>query len=320
MLTVYRKFGLVEPMLATAAERLPTGAGWVYEFKWDGVRALLDVSGDRVRITSRNGRDVSTAYPELVALAAGAEDALLDGEIVAFTEGRPSFELLQTRMHVRSIAEARRLAGTTPVTYIAFDLLRRFGVDLTDRPYSQRRATLERWLADAPGWTLSPPFDDAAATESVARQQGLEGVVAKRASSRYRPGVRSEDWRKLRFSRSGDFVVLGWEAPVARPTVPSSLLVARWRDGAPHFAGKVGSGLSAAQVRTLQREFVDREEPADEALRILPRSPGRVTRWVEPSVVVEIEFTAWTGEGRLRHPVFRGIRSDKGPDEAVGDG
>src|SRR6266702_5010115 len=141
----------VRPMLATAVTSLPRGEGWAFEFKWDGVRALIDVGEAGVRIWSRAGNEVTTAYPELVALAGDVGDALLDGEIVAFgDDGRPSFDRLQSRMHVRSVADAHRLASAAPVTFVAFDLVRRFGVDLTARPYLERRATLERWAAERP--------------------------------------------------------------------------------------------------------------------------------------------------------------------------
>lgn len=319
---MYTQNGRVLPMPATATDRLPTGAGWAYEFKWDGVRALLDVSErdgrQHVVIRSRNGNDVTRAYPELVALADGVGDALLDGEIVAFRDGRPSFELLQSRMHVRGAAQARRLAASAPVTFVAFDLLRRYGVDLTARPWSERRATLERWVADRPEWTVSPAFDDGAATEAAAREHGLEGVVAKRVDSAYRPGVRSPDWRKLRFVRAGDYVVVGWEAAGERPDVLSSLVLATSGDAGPTYAGKVGSGLDARTAARLQRELTACDDCA--LPEIPPLTPGRVVRWVRPQVVVEVEFAGITDDGRLRHPVFRGVRPDKGPDDATGEG
>lgn len=305
-------------MLATAVGTLPTGPGWAYEFKWDGVRTLLDVSDSRIRLTSRAGNDVSAGYPELVAQAADVGDALLDGEIVVFVEGRPSFERLQTRMHLRGRAEVTRAAAETPVTFVAFDLLRRYGVDLTARPYDERRATLERFAEDHPGWTLSPSFDDGPATEAVAREHGLEGVVAKRLNSPYRPGTRSDDWRKLRFVRAGDFVVIGWEAPAEHPNTLSSLILAVARADGLRYAGRVGSGLTGPAAARIKQRLSERRTPAVADVPAPMR--GRRLRWVEPELVVEVEFLMWTTDGRLRAPVFRGVRSDKRVDEARGDG
>lgn len=309
----------VQPMLATTVTSLPRGEGWAFEFKWDGVRALLDISEQGITIHSRAGNDVTTAYPELVGQAEGVGDALLDGEIVAIADGRPSFELLQSRMHVRSAGEARKLALGAPVTFVVFDVLRRYGVDLTARPYSERRATLERWTAENEGWTLSPSFDDGPATEAAAREHGLEGVVAKRVTSRYRPGVRGPDWLKLRFVRSGDFVVVGWESAAARPNDLSSLVLAAYQpsDGGLNYAGKAGSGLTAQTSRRVQAMLRTTDRcPLPEPP---PLTSGRVVTWVEPSVVVEVEYVEVTEDGRLRHPVFRGIRTDKRAEEATGD-
>jgi bifunctional non-homologous end joining protein LigD len=305
-------------MLATAVSTLPSGDGWAYEFKWDGVRALMDISERGVRLTSRNGNDVSAGYPELLAQGADVGDALLDGEIVAFEDGRPSFGRLQSRMHLRGKSDVARAAVDCPVTFVVFDVLRRFGVDLMARPYLERRATLERFAADHPDWTLSPSFDDGSATEVVAREHGLEGVVAKRLSSTYRPGVRSDDWRKLRFVRGGEFVVIGWEAAAEHPNTLSSLVLARTVDGALRYAGRVGSGLTGRLATELKTMLTERSTPpvADVAAPLR----GRKLRWVEPAVVVDVEFLMWTDDGRLRAPVFRGIRTDKTVDQASGDG
>jgi bifunctional non-homologous end joining protein LigD len=275
------------PMLATAVSTLPSGDGWAYEFKWDGVRALLDVTDRGVRLTSRAGNDVSGGYPEIVAQAAEIGDALLDGEIVAFEDGRPSFERLQSRMHLRGRAEVARAAIDCPVTFVLFDVLRRYGLDLTARPYAERRATLERFGEDHPDWTVSPSFDDGPATEQVARAHGLEGVVAKRLSSVYRPGVRSDEWRKLRFNRSGDYVVVGWEAAAEHPNTLSSLILAM-----------VTAPLAG----------------------VPPPVRGRRVHWVSPQLVVEVEYHLRTADGRLRQPVFRGVRPDKRVEEATGGG
>jgi len=303
----------VNPMLATAVTELPSGEGWAFEFKWDGVRALLDVSEQGVTIRSRAGNEVTAAYPELATLAGKVGDALLDGEIVAFVDGQPSFERLQTRMHVRSAAEARRLAADTPVTFMAFDLLRRYGVDLSGRPYAERRATLERWGAERPDWTISPMFDDGAATTAAAREHGLEGVVAKRLGAPYRAGARSPDWRKLRFVRAGDFVVVGWEASGDRPGELSSLVLGYHpAGGMMTYAGKVGSGYtgeSLADLATRLAPLRSEKSPFADA----PRMNGAT--WVKPRLVAQIAFAEWTAGDKLRQPVFLGLRRDKSPRE-----
>jgi bifunctional non-homologous end joining protein LigD len=311
----------VKPMLATSTQALPIGDQWSYEFKWDGIRALIDIRDRRPRLFSRAENDISAAYPELTSGAAQCGDALLDGEIVAFVDGQPSFGALQTRMHVRDSTEARRLAAQTPVSFVVFDLLRVAGVDLTGSPLSERRDRLAKWLAadtQAASWlTPSPVFDDGAATEATARAHHLEGVVAKRVSSKYRAGLRSPDWHKLRFVRTGDFVVLGWEAPTQGSRELSSLLVGYYELGQLVFAGKAGSGITGATASTLRTSLTKREScPLQD---VPPSSPGRSVTWVDPTLVVEIEFATWTHDRRLRHPVFLRVRSDKSAREAIGD-
>jgi bifunctional non-homologous end joining protein LigD len=306
-------------MLATAGSVLPSGPGWTYEFRWDGVRALVNVTAGQVRIHSRLGNEVTVAYPELAGLGADIDDALVDGEIVAFVDNRPSFGQLQLRMHVRSAKQAAELVEQAPVSFIAFDLLRLFGVDLTDRTLAERRATLERLAADHPQWTVSPSFDDGPATESAARAHGLEGVVAKRLSSRYRFGQRTNDWVKVKFTQGGEFVVVGWEADAADGSATLSSLLLGYYDGDElRFAGKVGSGLSGRESAQLKRGLRSRSTPA---LAEAPlHSPGRVATWVEPEVVVAVTYSHWADDGRLRHPVFVGIRTDKDAREVVRDG
>jgi bifunctional non-homologous end joining protein LigD len=306
-------------MLATAGSVLPSGPGWAYEFKWDGVRALVSVTAGAVQITSRLGNDVTVAYPELAGLSAGIEDALIDGEIVAFDEGRPSFGRLQLRMHVRVARQAAQLAADVPVSFIAFDLLRLYGVDLTDRPFAERRATLERLATDYPQWTVSPSFDDGRATEQAAQAHGLEGVVAKRVTSRYRPGTRTAEWVKVKFRQGGEFVVVGWESDALDASATLSSLLLGYYDGdVLRFAGKVGSGLSGRHVTELSRLL--RARPGTALADVPPPSPGRAVTWVEPEVVVEVTYSHWADDGRLRHPVFVGVRDDKSAREVARDG
>ena len=204
----------VPPMLATSAKVLPGGEGWGYEMKWDGVRASAYLSGGRLlRLVSRSGQDVTVAYPELRGLgpAAGARRLVLDGEIVAFEGGRPSFEALQPRIHVTSAAEAAQLARRTPVVYLAFDLLYLDWRPTLDLPYRQRRELLDALALAGPSWQTPPAFTDAAGedVQAAAAAQGLEGVVAKRLEARYRPGARSADWLKVKPEFSQEAVVGG---------------------------------------------------------------------------------------------------------------
>lgn len=316
----------MQPMLAMTAA-LPTGPEWSYEFKWDGMRALVDATPEGVTMTSRNGNDITRAYPEITALLGvdGTPDVLLDGEIVAFDEaGRPSFGRLQTRMHVRAAKAASALAATTPVSFLIFDVLRLHGVDLLDRTYAERRATLERVAADHPAWIVSPAFDDGEATSAAARANGLEGVVAKRRTSRYRPGMRTGDWVKVKFLRRQEFAVLGWEAGDGNRAGSIGSLMLGVADAADPsgwtYMGQVGSGLSAQSTRRLESALTPlrREDPA---LTAAPELVGRrAVTWVEPQVVVEVEYAGLSTEGRLRHPVFLGIRTDKAAADAVWEG
>ena len=187
----------MRPMLAMPATRVPAGADWVHEVKWDGMRVLADVAGGRVTLTSRTERDVTVAFPELSGLADQFEDMLLDGEIVAMRAGVPSFAALAERFNVTSHRRAVTLAAQNPATLMAFDLLRLYGVDLTQRSLADRRATLERLELAGPHWQVPPTFADGELLRDAARAQGLEGIVSKRLSSRYHPGLRSEEWLKF---------------------------------------------------------------------------------------------------------------------------
>ncbi|MEN3361202.1 MAG: bifunctional non-ous end joining protein LigD [Mycobacteriales bacterium] len=307
-------------MLATPGP-LPTGPGWAYEFKWDGVRVLVDVGPDGLGMTSRRGNDVSAAYPELAGLRAACPDILLDGEVVALADGRPSFAALQNRMHVRSASQAKRLAVTIPVTYFAFDVLRLYGVDLTARPYAERRSTLERLELSGPNWTVPPAFDDGPATAAAAEQNGLEGVVAKRLAAPYRPGARTPDWIKVRIGTRQEFVVGGWEAGEGgRASSVGSLLLGYYDDaGALRYAGQVGTGFTARTLAEMTRRLAPLRRPSTPFADMPTDVRGRPMTWVEPEIVVEVEFAEWTPDGRLRFASFQGERDDKDPRDVHRD-
>lgn len=307
------------PMLATRAERVPTGPGWVYEAKWDGIRALVLVRDGTLTITSRLGNDLSGRYPELAGLVAavGGHDVLLDGEIVAFDDaGRPSFQALQRRMHVQSPTAIARLMAEVPVALIAFDVLWIDGEDLTGRPYAARRARLEALGLVGSRWQIPPLSTDGDAMYAASRGLGLEGVVAKRVDAPYEPGRRSRAWIKVKHHLRQELVVGGWlpgEGSRA-PTFGALLLGYHDDDGGLRYAGRVGTGFDADTLDLL----TDR-------LRLLARADSpfaagpvpRQARFVEPQLVVEVRFGEWTTDGVIRHPVYLGLRDDREPATVV---
>ncbi|MFI7585775.1 non-homologous end-joining DNA ligase [Spongisporangium articulatum] len=307
-------------MLATPADPdqgLPDDpATWAYEVKWDGMRILADIHEGAVHLFSRTERDVTIAFPELAGLARAHPDLLLDGEVVVLAEGVPSFAALAERFSVRDARKAAALAARAPASLIVFDALRMYGVDLMPRPWQERRDTLER--LDAGGaWQLSPVHDDLPALTAAAREHGLEGVVAKRRTSRYRPGTRSPDWLKLPFKHLQACLVAGWRPETGdRNRIGALLLAVPRDDGSLAFAGRVGSGLAAGAAQTALRDLltplaVEVHPFADD----VPREDARGTHWVRPEVVVEVRYLGRTEDGRLRQPVYRGIRTDLDPGD-----
>jgi bifunctional non-homologous end joining protein LigD len=302
-------------MLASTGP-LPAGSGWAYEFKWDGVRALATIRGGALRLHARSGAEITAAYPELAPLGTALADAELDGEIVALDQhGRPSFTALAERMHVREPGRAARLAATIPATYMVFDLLRLDGADLTGQPYVHRRAVLDGLGLAGDRWLVPPSFADGPATLAAAREYALEGVVAKRLTSLYRPGVRSPDWVKVKAEQSAEFVVGGFRPGVR--TLGALLIGVPRPDGRLAFRGRVGGGISAAGERALLaalRPLATTDSPFADPL---PREDAKDATWVRPEVVVEVKYGQRTPDGRLRFPRFLRLRPDLTPEECV---
>ena len=304
------------PMLATVAERVPTGDGWVHEVKWDGMRVLVDVRDGVVTVWSRNERDVTAAYPELDGIGHDYADMLLDGEVVALEAGRPSFHALTERMHVSERRRAERLAVTRPVTLMVFDLLRLFGSDLTAQPWSARRELLDRLDLDGRHWQVPAVYDDGEQLLAATADQGLEGIVSKRRTAPYAAGRRSSDWRKTAHRASMSVVIGGWRAEVGSPGRLGAVLVGLPDgEGGWRYAGRVGAGLAgsagdalALRLRPLRR---DTSPFADE----VPTIDAAGTTWVEPRVVVDVRTLELTGQHRLRQPAYLGVRSDLTPDD-----
>jgi bifunctional non-homologous end joining protein LigD len=306
-------------MYATVGDEVPRGPGWTFEPKFDGIRVLAFASADGVRLVTRNGKDKSFQFPEVVA----ALDALrrrarrplvLDGEVVAIerpgTAGR--FQSLQSRMHAKDAAHVARVAAKDPAVLVAFDLLQDGARVLTDEPWSTRRQRLERLLpADASGPVrASETTPDGDAMLRRAQRAGWEGVIAKRTDARYLPGARSRDWLKLKLQHRAEFVVGGWTEPrKSRPYV-GALLLGYFDDaGALHYAGHMGGGFTHEGLRAM-RQRLDRLARRTPPFVDPPRT-NEPAHWVRPSIVVEVKFAEWTADGRLRQPIFLGVRDDK---------
>lgn len=315
------------PMKATAGD-LPVGDGWTYEVKWDGMRALAFVEDGRLRVQSANERDVTVSWPELAGLPAALPvgQVLLDGELVATdAQGRPSFGRLQQRMHIASAAEAALRSSEVPVSYVVFDVLHLDGHDLTGLPLSDRRRLLDQVLDPAPRWRTSPLHDDGAALLAAADAQGLEGVVAKREDSTYLPGGRVRTWLKVKVRRHQEVVVGGWlPGEGTRAGRLGALLVGVHDapgDGGPlRYAGRVGTGFKEAELQRLAgllAPLATDECPFDPPPPRLDLARGAT--WVRPELVAEVAYGEWTGDHRLRHPSYLGLRTDKGADQVTRD-
>lgn len=312
----------MQPMLATAAPppgRPPAGPGWAHEVKWDGVRALVTVRDGTWAVTARTGRDTTVAYPELASLAAVpalARGTVLDGEVVLLADGRPSFTALADRMHVRDARRAAALAAVRPVAFVVFDVLRHDGQDLTGAPFARRREVLDAVGPALPGTVhVSPLYDDGEALWDATAQQGLEGVVSKRVTSSYRPGVRSPDWVKAPHRHVRTALVAGWR-PESTGTgrLGAVLLVAPDASGALRYLGRAGSGLGGPVGRDLDARL--RHAPAVRCpvADPVPAVDARGTVWVVPDVTVDVRYLTRTPSGRLRQPVVLGARTDADVD------
>lgn len=311
----------VLPMLATAGQP-PPGPGWAVEFKWDGARAIAAAAGDRVRITSRNGNNVTAGYPEVTEALAGVEawrSVLLDGELVALdVEGRPDFGLLQRRIHVRSPTELLR--AEAPVALYVFDLLELDGRSLLGEPYDARREQLLALGLAHERVSVPPASTDVLAERmlAIARTHGLEGIVAKRRDSRYVAGRRSRAWIKTALLSTQEVLIGGWtQGEGRRPRAIGALLLgARDDQGQLRYLGHVGTGFTEAMLRDLQARLEPLQTPASPFVEV-PREDARKARWVQPVLVGEVVYRTLTAEGRLRHAAWRGLRPDRDPDEVT---
>ncbi|HEX2111073.1 MAG TPA: DNA ligase D [Gaiellaceae bacterium] len=297
------------PMLATLAEDVPTGQGWTFEVKWDGYRAIAYVRGGETTLKSRRDQDLTERFGPVareIAKAVKTPHCVLDGEVCALDErGRTSFSAMQRGGH--------------PLVYYAFDLLELEGEPLLGLPLTERRARLDELLDRRNAVVrLSETFDDGPALVEAASEQGFEGVIAKRASSRYEPGRRSRDWLKLKAIQQQEFLIAGYTRGKGRRERSfGSLVLAVRRGGDLVWVGNCGTGFDEGEIDRLLRRLrpLERETPP---FRVPPKMPrvrkGEVV-WVEPTLVCQVGFAEWTHDGHLRAPRYLGLREDKDPED-----
>jgi DNA ligase D-like protein (predicted ligase) len=304
-------------MLATPSRDRFSDPGWLFEPKLDGVRAICSRDGGEPVLWSRNRASMNPSYPEIVAALArgGGQRFVADGEVVAFSGGRTSFEALQRRIHLVDPARAR--ASGVKVYYYLFDLLHFDGNDAVSLPLRQRKKLLRRAFPFSNPLRLTTyrhTAGEAYAAEACAR--GWEGVVAKRSDSPYRPG-RSLDWLKFKCTTEQEFVVGGFTEPTGSRVGMGALLLGYYdAAGRLRYAGKVGTGYDTATLAAL-RERLDGLRRSSSPFAERVDEPG--SHGVRPVLVVQVGFTEWTRDGKLRHPRYLGLRADKDPADVVGE-
>jgi len=315
----------VEPMLATLVDAAHFGDedGWAFEMKWDGVRAIAYLAGGRVKLLSRKGRDDTKAYFDVAAelTTINVATAILDGEVVVTdATGRPSFGLLQPRINLTRQADIERAAKTYPAQLMLFDVLELNGRSLIKKSYEERREILESLVPAQAGSRIQVPpiFDgDLQAARETADQLRLEGVVAKRRNSIYQPGRRTHTWLKIKLHRMQEVVIGGWrEGQGRRGGGVGSLLMGLPTQAGLHYVGRVGSGFNDRQLDDIQERLEKLSRKTSPFIDV-PREDARDAHWVTPSLVGEVTYGELTEPGRLRHPVWRGLRLDKSADEVV---
>ena len=311
------------PMLATLGTEAFDREGWIFEPKWDGVRAIAICEQHDTALFSRNKREITKTYPELAGLhdRLVAVDAILDGEIVTMQNGRPSFERLQGRINLHNERDIERASKSSPVLFMAFDLLYLDGRSLVNEPLEERKRKLSAVVVPEAKIQVSPYVEESGiALYDAACEQKLEGIVAKRLGCPYRPGRRVRDWIKIKTTFTADVVIGGWSrGEGARADSFGSLLVGAIKEGELHFVGSVGTGFTDELLKDVMQQLAEirsDECPFETDPRKLVKENRysktiRDPRWVRPELVIKVEFRELTSANRLRAPSFKGLRADK---------
>jgi len=291
-----------EPMLAARRDEPFDDPGWWFEVKWDGYRAIVGAEGGKIRVRSRRGLDLLGPFPEVGSLEI-PDGVVVDAEIVAFDgAGRPSFSLLQRRTGFGGHGTGARVG----VNLVVFDILFH-GADVTERPYEERRDLLTRLELDAPIIVPEPTPEAGTGLFTAVTAQGLEGIVAKRLGSTYRPGRRSEDWQKISVRHTLRAVVGGYlPGEGGRSSTFGSILVGLYEPAGLRWVAAVGSGFNDSSLRAFHEALSQLERPTSPFTNDVI-VPGGSPVWVEPGIVVKVEYKEWTHDEHLRAPVYKGI-------------
>jgi bifunctional non-homologous end joining protein LigD len=299
------------PMLATLTEEVPRGEGWSFEIKWDGYRIISTLAGGDAELRTRKDQDYTQRFENVARALRNAlktPDCVVDGEVCALDEdGRPSFSAMQ------------QAGPGTPIVYYVFDLLEVDGEPLIDLPLSERRERLEQ-LLDRRNQTvrLSEAFDDGNALLQAAKQQRLEGIMAKRLDSRYLPGRRTRDWLKIKARGRQEFVIVGYtRGKGRRERTLGSLILGVYQGGELVYVGNCGTGFTEQEIDRLLAKLrpLERDTPPFRVVPKMPRVRKSDVVWLEPKLVCEVEFVEWTHDGHLRAPAYKGLREDKDPQD-----
>lgn len=308
---------LYKPMLARPAETPFSSDEWLFEVKWDGIRAISYVSGE-LSIRSRNQKELIGKFPELSELGDLTSNIVLDGEIIVMKDGKPDFQTLIQRFQNTKQNDIKYMSAKFPATYVIFDILEKDGKELSDTPLIERKRFLENSVKEGKSAVLSMFVEDTGeAYYRAVLEKGLEGIMAKKKSSPYESGKRSNNWLKIREAKTCDCVIFGYtKGEGSREKTFGSLILGLYDTSRPVFIGKVGTGFSQEDTEKMKVSF-EKYEVSEETL------PGvdmeREITWLKPGIVCEVGYQSITDEGKLRIPVFKRFRDDKEPAECTID-
>jgi len=306
-----------KPMLAQVAVKPFSSKDWLFEIKWDGIRAISYVDAE-LSIRSRYDKELKYNFPELNELVALAKNTVLDGEIVIIREGRPDFQTLLERSRSTPPRDIQHLANKYPALIVIFDLLEKNGKPLLDLPLVERKRVLKEYVQEGKNVVLSEFVEEQGeAYYSAAIKRGLEGVMAKRKDSRYEPGIRSNNWLKIKKLLTCDCVIFGYtQGEGIREQTFGALILGLYNEERPVYVGKVGTGFSEALIKLLMKTF-NGLKVETKTLQIVD-VPERIT-WLKPNLVCEVVYQSITKDGKLRMPRFHGLGADKPPHECTLD-